>query len=154
MADIDQNVTSGAELIEEMTDMGEHGVIGGINKENGYDLAQKINPQCTKEVIDIYQSTRDTMIASTALATGRYGLTEMAKDKDFQQASMEVPLGKDKIGSVFYAKKNLPSGDGGMKEKPGVVSVSYKADGQVGSKGQLKKVKADISERAAELANI
>jgi len=107
--------------------------------------------EVTPDMIDKVLTKRDEIIAGAGLALGEIGVAEFKKNKDLGQVSAELKFGKDSIGGVLHRTRNLPDGDGGMKERKGVLSMSYKANGQIGSKGQLKKVKQTISEMAADL---
>lgn len=142
---IAENVQEMSELLKGQMTVGDQGVIeyaeGTLEKTlEGTDLT-----------VDDFKKThehRDTLIAANSLAVGELGMAEMAKNKELNQVSSELKIHKDVIGTAFHRSRNLPDGDGGMRAKPGVLANQYKANGQVGSKGQLKKVKAALSEEA------
>lgn len=143
-----ESVTQMAEVLKGQMTLGDHGVVeytdGALEKTlEGTDLSMNDFVKT--------QEHRDLVIAANGLALGELGLAEFQKNKELGQVSAELKINKDAIGSSFHRSRNLPDGDGGMKAKLGVLSTTYKANGQVGSKGQLKKVKASLSEQAAEV---
>lgn len=143
----DQTKQSG-EVIKGQVTMGDNGVLNP--SDEWLDKALE-GSDVTRDMIEKVQTKRDEIIAGAGLAVGEIGVAEFKKNKDLNQVSSELKFGKDTIGAVLHRTRNLPDGDGGMKEKKGVLSMSYKANGQIGSKGQLKKVKQTIAEMAADL---
>lgn len=99
------------------------------------------------------QNHRDLVLEGTALALGQNGIEAFKQDKNLETVSVEGKIHKDEFAGVFHRQKNLPDGNGGMKPRHGVLTMSYKANGQQGSKGQLKKVKQHLCEEALKVLN-
>ena len=124
------------EVVKGQMTVGENGVVdlaeGAFEKTlEGTDL--------TLDDFKKTQDHRDLVIAGIGLGLGELGIAEFKKNKDLGQVSAELKIHRDSIGGTFHRSRNLPDGDGGMKEKKGVLSMSYKANGQMGSKGSSRK---------------
>lgn len=131
--------------------VGDHGVIPGDNENWKQYLETREDLAVTPDMVNAVQEAEKEYIADFAEETGRVGLEAMRKDSGLAQVSAESNFAKNKVGAVLHRSRSLPDGNGGMKEKKGVMSVSYKTDGQVGSKGRLKKIRARQVEQAADL---
>lgn len=143
-----QEVRNVADLLKKEMTLGEHGVV-----EVAEDAFEKTlaGTDLSLDMFKKVQDHRDLVIAGGGLALGELGLAAFKKDEKLDQVSVEMKFHKDSIGGVFHRERSLPDGDGGMKAKHGVLSMSYKANGQVGSKGQLKKVRAHLAEEAKKV---
>jgi len=94
---------------------------------------------------------RDNVISAMSLAVGEQGLNAMKKDKKLSQVTASMPCGKDKIGVTVHREKQVMDGKGGTMTKYGMTQAKYEANGASGKKGELKKVRAHLSEEALKM---
>lgn len=141
------SVRATADLLKKEMSVGDQGIVT-ISE----DVFEKTLPEgLTMTAIKEMQDHRDLVIAGTGLALGELGTEALKGDKELKQLSVSYKMNKDKINGIFYRTKDHAQPTGGMATKPGVLQMGYKAYGQAGGIGQLKKVKAHLSEMAKEV---
>lgn len=112
---------------------------------------QNLPEGVTMEVLKEAQAHTNTFIAAAASVLGNEAIGVMKKNAELQSVSMSIPtVGKDSIDMVFKRESQVPSaaGEGTTNTKYGVLSTKFSMYG-TGSRGQLLKVKQDLSEKAS-----
>lgn len=93
------------------------------------------------------QAHNTNLIAAAGLVFGEKSIEVLKSHKDLEQTSLTIPtVGKDNLGFNFTRTRQVP-GDGGTVTKYGSLSVKAETYG-TGSRGQLLKVKQQLSEAA------
>lgn len=141
---INEAVQNLSQKLKEDYKLGDSGVV-----EVPVDIFEKTleGTDLTMEIIEQYHNHRDNVLAASGLALGEVGIDAFKANKDLAQVSVEIPVGKDTIGSTFAQSKQVPDGQGGQQTKYGVLSSRYQANGAA-NKGELKKVRTHLSEMA------
>lgn len=102
------------------------------------------------ESLTTIQKHNSLFIAASAEAVGSQAIAAMKKNAELAQISVGIPIvGKDSLDITFQRERHIPSasGDEGTIVKYGSLQAKYNMYG-TGSRGQLLKVKQDLSERA------
>lgn len=135
-----------ADNIRKEFKLGEGGVID-VPK----DLLERHLPAgVTMADVKRVQAAGSTMISAVALATGEFATAAMKKDKKLASVSVEVPLGKDRIGAMFQRERQVSDGNGGQQTKFGVLQAKYTVAGARPTGGEYKRIRDHLSSQAAE----
>lgn len=116
------------------------------------DLYVKTLPEgLSKEVVQQVQQHNSLFAAAGLLALGEESIATMKKHKGLDKTSLEVgATGKDSFSFQFARSKEVRDvSSGETSTKFGAGSVGFNMYG-VGSRGEVKKVKNLLAERAAE----
>lgn len=100
-------------------------------------------------VLEAAQKHTSTFIAAAAHVLGEQSIAIMKKNAEVQQTSVSIPtIGKDTIDLSFQRQRSVPAPDGnGTNVKYGSLSAKVNIYG-AGSRGQLLKVKQELSDKA------
>lgn len=146
MSEIKQEVLDLATLLKKGIKIEKDGntvVEEGLYEKN---LPGTISMDTLKEV----QKFNNTFIAAAAHAFGDEAIAAMKKNAELSQISVQIPtVGKDNLNLSFQRERTIPStnGEGASTVKYGSLQAKYDMYG-TGSRGQLLKVKQDLSDRA------
>lgn len=115
----------------------------------GEDLYTRTLPEgIDADVITKIQEHNTAFAAAGLLALGEAAIPVMKKNKELAGAELSVPtVGKDSFSFTFDRSRQVPDGNGGTKESFGTSGVKFNMYG-AGSRGEGKKVKAELSEQA------
>ena len=104
----------------------------------------------TEETVASVSKYNSTFVAAGASAIGSLAVAAMAKHKNIESVSAEVPMvGKDRVNYTVHRQKEYPNPAGGDKiVKKGEVSASLHIQGAVTKTGQLKLVREQIADLA------
>lgn len=92
---------------------------------------------------------RNDYLLALGLAVGEKGIDDFKGDKDLKQVSVECKLETgDVMGAVFSRERNLPSKDGGMESRKGVLSLNYRTSGQSPTRTKTQNVKKHLRDLA------
>jgi hypothetical protein len=118
------------------------------------DTYEKLLPATiTKESIEALQEYNSNVVAAATLALGELSIPAMKKHKDLDDVKLEIPMiGKDTLNVSFARARQVPNpqrgdGDPATLTKFGSASVSFDMY-STGPRGELKKVKALLTEQA------
>lgn len=121
----------------------EEGVKANLSKT----LAEKVTN--IAEILEAEQKYKSSFIAAAGHAFGGKSIDVMKKHNDISQTNMNIStIGKDSLDFVFKREVPVPN-PGGEGTKVSYGSLQVKANTySAGNRGQLAKVKQDLSERA------
>lgn len=114
-----------------------------VSPESLYDdylVAIGADPKVNKK----YQEHRTTFIAQAAHTFGAPAIEAMAKNKDIQNISVDIPMGHDKLTLSVDRTRETSDGKGGRMEHHGHLTVGYTAVGAGQNRGELKKVREHL----------
>ncbi len=109
-------------------------------------LPESISMETLKEI----QKHNSTFIAAAGHAFGESAIGVMKKNAEVSAVSVSIPtVGKDTLDLTFQRERQIPNAGGeGTSVKYGSLQAKYNMYG-AGSRGQLLKVKQELSEKAA-----
>ena len=145
MSDIKQEVLDLAKLLKAGITIAKD---GSASVEEG--LYEKHLPEgVTMEQLKEVQKHNNNFIAAAAHAFGDESITIMKKNAEVSAVSLSIPtVGKDSLDLSFQRERSIPNANGeGTNVKYGSLQAKYNMYG-TGSRGQLLKVKQELSERA------
>lgn len=110
---------------------------------------QSLPEGVTMEQMKAAQAHTNLFIAAAANVLGNESINVMKKNAEIQAVSLSIPtVGKDSLDLTFKREAQVPNSSGeGTNTKYGSLSAKYSMYG-AGSRGQLLKVKQDLSEKA------
>lgn len=151
MSDIKETTTDNAAKLKPMIEIGE----GGVVEVDSEKFVEAILPEdLSNETILKVQNFTSDIIAGTDLAFGEASIEAMKKNKKLEQTSMSFKVGQDLHEVNFKRVKQVPINKPGEERKTapkyGIVGHSVTTFG-AGNKGELKKVKAKLSEQATKV---
>lgn len=122
-----------------------------INKKDGTPLvpenlwadhltAKGLDPKMDKKI----QEERTTFIANAAHTIGEPAIEAMAKNKDIQNITVNIPMGHDKLALSIDRTRETSDGKGGRMEQHAYLTVGYTAVGAGQNRGELKKVREHL----------
>lgn len=115
---------------------------GNINL--GKDVFATTLPEgLTIETVRKVQDHRQQVASAAAIALMEVGAADLKKHKERDTVSLQFPFEKDRLEMTFDRTREYPGrGEGAEKiVKHGVLTPSFIANGAVGSRGSLKKIK-------------
>ena len=123
----------------------EEGVKGHLPAE----LKETLPEGAIAAVLHGEQKHRTTFIAAAGHAFGGNSIDAMKKNAELSSTSVSIPtIGKDSIDLTFKREVPVPNAGGeGTKTSYGSLQVKVNTY-SAGNRGQLAKVKQDLSERA------
>lgn len=106
----------------------------------------------TEESQRLAKEVNEVFVSTVAEVFGNKGLDQMAKNSDLQQATATVPmLGRDHVElSLVRTKEVRNVSNGEISTKYGVLDIGVKTTMANKQAGDLKKIRAGISEDAAK----
>ncbi len=102
--------------------------------------------------VNAVQKHRQVVAEAASLALSHLGTAHVKKNKDAHQVELVLPMAKDRFECLYDRVKERPvpgSTTGEKSIKYGVLTPSFVANGAVGSRGGLKKIRAYSSDFAA-----
>ena len=162
MSDIKQEVLDLAAKLKSGLPVAKDGTTSSEEGLFEKTVEEGIRAHLTKELNDVLpegaplailqagQKHKTTFIAAAGHAFGSNSLDVMKKNAELNQTSVSIPtIGKDSIDLSFQRSVTSPNPAGGEAvTKYGRLSVKVNEYG-AGSRGQLLKVKQELSEKAA-----
>lgn len=143
---VNEQVRTIADSLRKEFKLGEGGII-----EAPKDLLERNLPEgITLAELQRAQKAGTTLISAVSLAVGEFGTAAMKKDKKLEQVSIEVGVGKDRIGAQFHRERQFPDGNGGQQTKFGVLQAKYTVSGARSTGGDYKRVRDHLSAQAAQ----
>ncbi len=126
-----------------ITKDGSASVADGIYEQN---LPEGVSMDTLKEI----QKHNNTFIAAAAHAFGTEAIGTMKKNAEVSAVSLSIPtVGKDSLDLSIQRERPIPNANGeGTTVKYGSLQAKYNMYG-AGSRGQLLKVKQELSEAAS-----
>lgn len=154
MSEIKPHITALAKDLKAGMKLGDGGVISADKDLYENTLPEDLTMDTVKKV---YGHTEDVVAAMT-LATGELGEAAMKKNKKLDSVSSELKIGKHAEINVGYLRsqeqtiRNMQNPKEPPKKvtKHGVTTARVKTFGQK-NRGELKKVRAHLAERAEGL---
>lgn len=97
----------------------------------------------TIEQVEQVQKHRDHLVSAASLALGHIATGHFKKHKDVKTVELSMPFAKDKFAATYDRSREYPGrGEGAEKiVKFGVLTADFTANGAVGSRGSLNKVR-------------
>lgn len=143
---VPQSVLDLAKKIRKDIKIGEGGVVEFEKNFFESTLPEDLPMSVVKRV---QEHTAD-VISAVGLAAGQEGNAYFKKNKEAQTITGGFGIGRDDFEFQYARSKTYP----GVKDRPptttnGVLIPKYTAAGAVASRGHLKKIKAFLSEQAA-----
>ncbi len=114
-------------------------------------LYESVLPEgVTMDQLKAIQTHNNTFIAAAAHAFGNESIGVMKKNAEVTQVTLSIPtVGKDSLDLSFQRERTIPNANGeGNSVKYGSLQAKYSMYG-TGSRGQLLKVKQELSEAAS-----
>ena len=124
----------------------------GINeiKPEAFDDALKAMDVTMDEVTKV-SDARDHIYNGFQDACATVAIDTMKKHKKLQQVKTEQGFYKDVMSSTVLREQESPLGDGGTKTVKGAIKDSYRVNGAVKTRGDLKKIKQKARSLADEV---
>lgn len=147
MSEIKQEVLDLAEKIKSGISISKDGTVTIAEDLYIKQLPESIDPKVLAEA----QKHTSQFIAAAAYVMGDKALDIMKKNAEINEVSMEIPtVGKDALNFNFKRSREVPNvaGDGKIT-KYGSMTVKMDSYG-TGSRGQLLKVKQELSDKATK----
>lgn len=98
-----------------------------------------------------YAKLRDNLAAGAVLALSNAGLPHLKKNADVDQVELILPIGKDRFEATLQRERTrpIPGKPDETQTTYGVITPYFTANGAVGSRGPIKKIRAYVSSLAA-----
>lgn len=126
-----------------------------IAKDGNATVTEGLYEQTLPEGITIeqlkdIQKHNNVFIAAAGYAFGESAIDTMKKNAEVSAVSVSIPtVGKDTLDLTFQRERQIPNAGGeGTSVKFGSLQAKYNMYG-AGSRGQLLKVKQELSEKAS-----
>lgn len=133
---------------------------GAVATADDSQYLENLPEGATPELVKAIQAYDSDYVSAAALAFGNLSIKEMKKDKHLKETQFTTNIGKDTVAGVFrreYDKPlGIPKGDEERKTEKayGQLNMSYKKHGSAGSRGSLKKVRADLNNEARKMLGV